>query len=207
LIWDEWGRVTRFVESSRYTLMTVAGRFDELQALTPIPGTIEIELPGSRYQVTFAQHSQALSDWWCLHSSCLLLYYALAESAAAAALGCDDLQGFNGVEDWAGRLLERAGTTWASDVDRIGIVEVGVVRNLIAHGERTYTERAVARLNAAGMDPTPRVGDPIRLGLEEFASYRSCLRGLLNRGGLGVSAVEQALRADAASAYADADSD
>ena len=190
MVWEEWGRITRFVESSRYTLMTAAVEFDRVQGLTPIPATIEIELAGTRYEVTFEQHSAALRDLWCLHSSALLLYYALAESAVAEALDCENLQGFNGIEDWAGRLLERSGTKWADDDERTGIVELGVVRNLIAHGERTYTQRAVTKLAAAGVDPAPRVGDSVRLGLEEFVSYRSRLRRLLNRGGLGVTAVE-----------------
>ncbi|NTW29519.1 MAG: hypothetical protein HGA39_09200 [Coriobacteriia bacterium] len=196
MIWDEWASITRFLESSRFTLLPAAMRWEELLQLNPIAANLEFEAQGTLYRVSLDQHISALRDLRPLYSSALLLYYALAEAAAADRLSRDDLVGCNGIEDWAERLLSAAGVGWLSEDERLGIVEVGVMRNLVAHGEREYSKRAVAKLAAAGVCSPPSVGDRVVLDYEILKQYRSRLKSLLNRGGLGSVAVEQANRAD-----------
>jgi hypothetical protein len=196
LVWEEWGRVTRFLESSRYTLLQAARRWDEVANLDVTNANLEIEMEGTTYRVSVGQHVAALSDMWCLYSSALMLYFALAETAAAERLGFEDLVGCNGIEDWAGQLLAAAGVEWRCEEERLGLVEIGVVRNLIAHGERQYSRRAVARLSAAGLPKVPSVGDRVLLDYATLKLYRSRLRSFLNLAGLGAAAVEQAHQPD-----------
>ena len=69
----------------------------------------------------------------------LLSYYALAEAAAADKLGVDDVADVGGIEVWGQRLLDAAKAEWKQvKAGKAGAVEVAVVRNTIAHGERSY---------------------------------------------------------------------
>ncbi|MDP2400495.1 MAG: hypothetical protein Q8M66_00810, partial [Actinomycetota bacterium] len=181
--------ITRFLESSRMTLLPAAMRWEELLQLNPTAANLEFEAQGTLYRVSLEQHISALRNTRPLYSSAFVHYFALTEAAAADCLGREDLVGCNGIEDWAEQLLSAAGVGWRNDDERVGIVELGVVRNLIAHGEREYSKRAVAKLKAAGMSPAPSQGDRVVLDYETLKQYRSRLKSLLNRSGLGAAAV------------------
>ena len=187
LLWDEWGRITRFFESSRIALAREASLWKSLELADPTEAYVRVTTGASSYQVSLEAHADAVSDTWFLYASALLSYYALAESAAAEKLGREDLVGMDGIADWGEQLLKSAGADWRKARERIDIVEVGVVRNLIAHGDRTYSTRAVAKLAAAGASPCPSVGAPVVLDDDAFREYRSRLKSLLNRGGLAES--------------------
>ncbi len=184
MLWDEWGRITRFFESSRIALAREATLWKSLQLADPADAFVRVTTGSSTYQVSLEDHAAAVADTWFLYASALMSYYALAESAAADRLGLDDLVGCDGIADWGERLLESAGAKWRKPSERSRIVEVGVVRNLIAHGDRVYSKRAVAKLQTAGLSPCPAVGDPVVLDDDTFREYRTRLKGLLNRGGL-----------------------
>ena len=185
MLWDEWGRITRFFESSRIALAREATLWKSLELADAHDALVRVTSGTSTYQVSLPAHMEAVGDDWFLYASALMSYFALAESAAAEKLGRDDLVGLDGIADWGGRLLAAAGVDWRKvHGKRIGVVEVGVVRNLIAHGDRTYSKRAVAKLSAAGMSPCPSPGDPVVLDDETFREYRARLKSLLNRGGL-----------------------
>jgi len=183
LFWDEWGRITRFFESSRIALAREASMWKSLELADPTEAYVRVTNGQSAYQVSLRDHTAAVADTWFLYASALVSYFALAEAAAAEKLGLDDLVGCNGIEDWGERLLKAAGVGWRKDRERVGIIEVGVVRNLIAHGDRTYSKRAVAKLIAAGVTPLPSEGDPVLLDDATFREYRSRLKGLMNRSG------------------------
>ena len=186
MLWDEWGRITRFFESSRIALAREASLWRSLELAGASDAVVRVESGTSIYQVSLPLHAEAVSDDWFLYASALLSYFALAESAAAEKLGREDLVGMDGIADWGQRLLDAAGSDWRKvHGKRVGVVEVGVVRNLIAHGDRAYSKRACARLSAAGMTPCPSPGDPLVLDDDTFREYRARLKSLLNRGGLG----------------------
>jgi hypothetical protein len=184
LLWDEWGRITRFFESSRIALAREASLWKSLELADPTDAYVRVSTGPSHYQVSLEDHADAVSDTWFLYASALLSYYALAVSAAADKLAREDLVGCDGIADWGEQLLKAAGADWRKSRERIDIVEVGVVRNLIAHGDRTYSPRAVAKLAAADKSTCPSVGDPVVLDDDAFREYRSRLKSLLNRGGL-----------------------
>lgn len=183
MIWDEWGRITRFFESSRIALAREASLWSSLELAEPDSAFVRVESGTSSYQVSLEDHAQAVADDWFLYASALMSYYALAESAAAERLGREDLVGMDGIADWGTQLLDLAGSDWRKvQGKRVGAIEVGVVRNLIAHGDRTYSKRAVAKLSAAGLARCPAEGDPLVLDDGAFREYRSRLKSLLNRG-------------------------
>lgn len=192
LIWDEWASITRFLESSRMTYFLAQAQCERLLQVDHSAAEVEFESQGTLYRVSLEQHLAALRNMRPLHSAALIHYFALAEAAVADHLGRDDTVGCNGIENWAEQLLAAAGTSWRDDDERLGIVEVGVVRNLIAHGESRYSKRAVTKLTAAGMSPAPTEGDRLVLDYETLKLYRSRLKGLLNRGGLGASGLPSA---------------
>lgn len=187
MIWDEWGRLTRFFESSRIALAREAHLWDSLELANHGDAVVRIESDSCTYQVSLQAHTEAVSDTWFLYASALLSYFALAESAAADALGREDLVGLDAAM-WGDQLLERAGASWDKvPGGRIGILEVAVVRNLIAHGDRTHSKRSISKLTAAGMKVPPRIGDPVVLDDKTFREYRRRLKLLLNRAGLGAA--------------------
>lgn len=155
-----------------------------LELANPSDAIVRVTSGASNYQVSLEDHTAAVSDTWFLYASALMSYYALAESAAAEKLDRDDLVGCDGIADWGEQLLRSAGADWRKSSERAGIVEVGVIRNLIAHGDRTYSKRAVTKLAAAGVQSPPTEGDPVVLDDPAFRDYRLRLKSLLNRGGL-----------------------
>jgi len=188
LVWDEWGRITRFFESSRIALAREAVLWNSLELADPKEALVRVTSGTSSYQVSLEAHAEAVSDTWFLYASALVSYFALAESVAADELGLDDLVGMDGIADWGGQLLRAAKCDWRKvHGNRIGAIEVAVVRNLIAHGDRSYSKRAVAKLRAGGMSPCPEPGDPLVLDDQTFREYRSRLKSLLNRGLAGSS--------------------
>jgi len=185
-VWDEWGRITRFFESSRIALAREATLWTSLELANPDEALVRIS-DGSRiYQVSLPEHAEAVSDTWFLYASALLSYFALTEAAAAELLGLDDLVGLDGVGEWGARILSAAGNEWdAVHGGKAGIIQVAVVRNQVAHGDRTYSLRSVSRLKAAGVLDPVAYDDPVVLNDKVFRDYRLRLKSLLNHGGLG----------------------
>lgn len=183
LIWEEWGRLTRFLESARIAFARESKLWESLELTDASSAKIRTENGKATYQATLKQHRQALSDTWLLYASLLLSYYALAEAAAADKLGLDDVTDVGGIEVWGQRLLDAAAANWQDVKDgKAGAVEVAVVRNTIAHGDRTYTQRGINRLQAAGGQVSVSPGSPLQLDYAALHEYRARLRSLLRVG-------------------------
>lgn len=190
MIWTEWGRLTRFLESARIAFARESKLWESLELADATSAKIRTENGKATYQATLAQHREAVSDALLLNASVLLSYYALAEAAAADKLGLDDVSDVGGIEVWGQRLLDAAGASWQDVKDgKAGAVEVAVVRNAIAHGDRTYTQRGINRLQAAGVQVSINPGAPLQLDYASLHEYRARLRSLLRvgqvRGALG----------------------
>jgi len=183
LIWTEWGRLTRFLESARIAFARESKLWESLELADATSAKIRTENGKATYQVTLAQHRDALSDTWLLNASVLLSYYALAEAAAADKLGLDDVSYVGGIEAWGERLLDAAGASWQEvKGGKAGAVEVAVIRNAIAHGNRTYTQRGINRLQAAGAQISISPDTPVQLDYTALHEYRARLRSLLRVG-------------------------
>lgn len=137
----------------------------------------------TKYPIRLVDHVSALEDEGTLMAATLVLSYALAESAAVDRLGLDS-RSVAGIEDWGGRLLRAAGGDWSSVTGgRVGAIEVGVVRNVIVHGQSAIDEKNHARLEKAGSQAFA-LGDPVELTYDRVVAYRARLRSLLAVGGL-----------------------
>lgn len=182
-VWDEWGALTRYLESARLAFARESRLWHSLELSDR--DSVTITAPRGtygRYEVRLEQHLDAVDDEATLHASVLIHSYALAEATACDMLGIDS-RAAGGIEAWAQKLLDANQRGWADVVDgRSGAIEVAVVRNAFAHGGRTITAKDADRLHAAGSSPRT-AGDHVSLTYDELIQFRMRLRGILRYGG------------------------
>lgn len=183
MVWSEWGRLTRFLESARIAFAREHELWGALELADTVSAKIRVKNGEASYQASLIQHREAVSDGWLLHASALLWYYALAEAAAAVKLSVDDIADIGGIEVWGQRLLDAANADWIDvKAGKAGAVEVAVVRNTIAHGERCYSQRGINRLLAAGAVNAAQPGASVVVDYSTLHEYRARLRSLLRVG-------------------------
>jgi len=181
---DEWGRITRFLESARLAFARERSLWTSLE-ISDASG-IEVSAPADQgyYRVALQRHLEAVGDTEVLFASVLIHSYALAEWAAANHLR-RDARDMGGIEDWGGRLLAGTGMAWSRVAGGLPrAAETAVVRNLFAHGSPTVDATSASRLTAAGSKRF-RAGTPRSLTYTDLRDYRACLRSLLRLGGVG----------------------
>jgi hypothetical protein len=105
--WDEWDRLTRFLESARIAFARERDYWASTRNERAAHG--RISSPEGHYTVTARRHIDAIDDAETLHGSVLVHSYALAESAAAEKL--EDHRSFGGIEDWGADSWTRPGET------------------------------------------------------------------------------------------------
>jgi len=180
-VWDEWLRITRFLEAARLAFAREAELWTSLETVEPV--TLDVTTSKGRYRVDVADHLTAVQDDETLLASVLIHTYALAESAAVdhLSIGARDL---GGIEDWGDRLLASENRSWRDLQDGLaGAVEVAVVRNAFAHGQRTIDASGERRLRAAGVSSWS-AGDSVSLTYDQLQVYRRCLRHMLGLAGI-----------------------
>ena len=181
---EEWGRITRFLESARVAFERERSLWSTLGIAHPGEVRISPAAAPRRYRVSLDQHLAAVDDHEILHASVLVHSYAVAEAAAGERLGVDP-RALGPVEEWGTELLSRGGSGWDDVKDgRAGVVEVAVVRNAVAHGRHVVDERSAQRLVAAGVAHRP-AGSAVTLEYEELRTYRARLLNLLQVSRLG----------------------
>ena len=182
-VWVEWGRLSRFLESARLAFARERNLWTSLELESAEEVRLAAPTGQGTYRVALPQHLAAVQDEDTLLASVLIHSYALAESAAADRL-LADARDFGGIEDWGARLLASNGATWdAISGGRAAVVEVAVVRNAYAHGDRCLDRSAANRLRAAG-DASSSEGDAVTLDYAKLKMYRGRLRKLLGAGGV-----------------------
>ena len=183
-VWREWRRLTRFLESARLAFARESNLWTSLELRSADEVKLSAATPHGIYKVGLQQHLEAVRDEEMLLASVLIHSYALAETAAAERLG-GDARDFGGIEDWGERLLATTGSTWDALTEGVaGAVEVAVVRNAYAHGDRRIDESAANRLRGVGMT-SPARGDMVVLDYAMVKVFRGRLRTLMDRGGVG----------------------
>jgi hypothetical protein len=182
-VWDEWGALTRFLESARLAFARESRLWHSLEIRDR--ESVTITAPRGEldpYQVRLEQHLDAVDDEVTLLASVLIHSYALAEATACDMLGIDSRVA-GGIEKWGHRLLQANGRSWTDVLDgEPGAVEVAVVRNAFAHGGRAITAKDAERLQKAGSPPR-NPGDQLSLTYDELIRFRRRLRGLMRYGG------------------------
>ena len=183
-VWEEWKRITRFLESARVAFARERDLWTSLKIVSA-DGVRFRGSPGKGgYRPGITDHLAAVEDEGVLYASVLIHSYAIAESAAAERLGADT-RAIGGIEKWGARLLATTGESWESVVGGYaGVVEVAVVRNAFAHGARRIDGVAAKRLRAAGLTERGD-GDLVALDYTTVKLYRWRLRSLLDVGGIG----------------------
>lgn len=183
-VWEEWGRITRFLESARLAFARERNLWASLQIESAEDVKLSAPTGQGAYRVSLHKHLSAIQDEDTLYASVLVHNYALVETAAADRL-CADARDFGGIEDWGARLLTTTGETWDSVKEGVGgAVEVAVVRNAYAHGTRRIDQSAENRLRAVGK-AQPSAGDPVTMDYAALKIFRARLRSLLHAGGFG----------------------
>ena len=83
------------------------------------------------------------------------------------------------VEVWGEAILKLGSRKWSGFKGGKGLlIEAIVVRNLLAHGEPLFNQKAVKRIEGAvASKSAPKVGDPVRLDKATFNKYVAALRG------------------------------
>ena len=179
-LWSEWDRLTRFTESTRLAFARERNLWTGLEINGKDGVKLQTDTEQGKYVVRLDAHLDALGDEDMLYASVLIHSYALAEAAATkrlrAKIPCS-------IEDWGSRLLERNGRGWSDVLDGMpGAVEVAVLRNAFAHGNRGIRPQAGDRLLAAGSSAI-KTGNRVTLDYDQLRCYRARLRSLLHCGG------------------------
>jgi hypothetical protein len=183
LTFDEWGRITRFLESARLAFARERNLWAALELDAPADVRISTPAHQGRYKVKLEQHLAAIGDEETLYASVLLHSYALAESAAGDKLG-REVRTLGGIEDWGNRLLAGNGTAWIDvKAGKAGAVELAVVRNAFAHGSRSIDANAEQRLRAVGIT-SRHAGSVVSLTYSDVREFRVRLLSLLRFGGI-----------------------
>jgi hypothetical protein len=183
-VWEEWGRITRFLESARLAFARERNLWASLEIREPEGVRLSSPNGNGTYRVPLAKHLEAIRDEDILLGSVLVHSYALAESSAAQRLKMD-ARHFRGIEDWGTQLLATTQSSWETLRDGLaGAVEVAVVRNAYAHGKRRISPTAQDRLRRAGGSPTGH-GSSVSLDYPTLKMFRGRLRDLMDVGGVG----------------------
>lgn len=192
-LWDEWRRITRFLESGRVAFARERDLWAGLELVNP--DAIKLNVPpegrpsGRGYRIGLPSHQEALADEELFHAAVLLHTYALTEAVSHEVLVLRGVTFGTGIESWGLALLQShpgpdGPRGWSAQVSEADLVETTVHRNVFAHGGRRLDERAVARLHRVARTSW-NVGDHVPLAYDALRVHRARLRQLLRDGGLG----------------------
>ncbi len=183
-LWDEWERLTRFLESSRVVFAREQVLWKSLDLADFDGARIKTTRDQVTYDIDLDDHLAAVADEEILWGAILLHTFALTQAAVSNQLG-PEVSMANGIEDWGEKFLDSNGKSW-SDVKggKGGAAEVAIVRNAVAHGTRKMTSNAAKRLRNAKASTTARAGSRVTLTYQHLRGYRFRLESLLKAGGL-----------------------
>lgn len=212
-VWTEWNRTTRFFQSSLIALRRERQLWDAGDIHASSAVTIQDPTGRTKYNVKLADHLKTVADVEMLCMLVLLRSVALMEGHVVDVLARlyqaghvpnalvpgglvgadlhDALVGLtlrSGVEAWGTPVLSLVGRSWGSVHEgRKGQVEVAVIRNGLAHGQRVVSQRMENRvLNVGGSLPWP-VGDPISLDPETTRRLRDRTRSFIRNVAYGAA--------------------
>jgi hypothetical protein len=77
-VWDEWLRITRFLQGARLAFARENNLWTSLEISGPVK--LAVSMPKGHYQVKLDDHLAAVQDDETLFASVLIHSYALAES-------------------------------------------------------------------------------------------------------------------------------
>jgi hypothetical protein len=195
-VWGRWRRLTKLFGSVRiafaYHSDFLAG-VDHSRELR-----IELGDGPSNYRTGVGDHMGRMRDTSDLNAIFLLAYYGLMEDHCRLVkwvveheafhilerpIADDVLASFEalklsgGIEAWAGDLMSKTGQPWSSVRGGLsGLVEVSIVRNLLAHGRARMIAGDAKKAKKRGVSLPFDVGSDIAIDYRILNEYRGRLR-------------------------------
>lgn len=183
-VWEEWKRLTRFLECSKIAFQRELGLWSGIEVADLNSVRISTQNGQSRFSLTASEHLDTLRDDDLLLFVVLTYSYSLCECYARVKLGLGEGARLNGgVESWGEELLAATGNQWADVLGgRAGLIEVAITRNLLAHGSRSIGKSTLDRFaNANELCPWA-LDDTVSLTYEKAEEYRSRLKSFMRLG-------------------------
>lgn len=196
-MWEEWRRLTRLQWSGSIA-------FDaEIDRARTLPGSaaerqVERTEAGGTYRTSIENHLVTLSDRGLFHALLFLRSHALLESHAKLIRFMIDTGDWSpisqlpseglldtieenrligGIAVWSNDLVERTGQSWDLVYGGAsGLVEVALIRNAIAHGQRRCGPKLRKRFAEAAIACPFAEGDELNLSFERLHEYRGRIR-------------------------------
>jgi hypothetical protein len=205
-IWDRWRQLTKFMGSAR---IAFAASAENLAQRDPnLELSMRLGDGPSTYRTSVDEHVRIASDPSKLHGLVLLESYALMESHCRLVrwivdhhrfdllagrvpeevlARLDDVRLTGGIEAWSEDLLARTGQSF--DIvrgGRAGLIEVSMVRNLLAHGRQSVVAADLADAMKRGARLPFEAGHPILISYVLLNEYRGRIRQFCRALGDGV---------------------
>lgn len=211
--WDRWRDLTRFRLACEMSLSAYRSYLQGLPVTSASELVIRDPSKESDFKCSFEDFVTILNDGQQLYKVLLPAYVSLIEDLGRDLVeklvtekGVDRsyFKGMPGtgpveeacaayltrvqVETWGEAILKLDKRSWDSFKGGKGaVVSAVVVRNLCAHGLRSYTPKAVKRLVEAGAAPV-EIGAPVvldkqafRLHVRTLSAFGTCLAGSVTR--------------------------
>lgn len=184
-IWDEWKRLTRFLECSKIAFERELSIWSGLRVTDLNAIRIRTSNGDSLFTLTANEHIDTLRDEDLLCFIVLSYSYSLCECYARVKMGLGESERLNnGIENWGTHLLAQAGNTWNNVLGgRAGLIEVAIARNFIAHGSRLVGQSTLDRYLSAKETCPWELGETLVLDYTKVEIYRSRLKSLMRLGG------------------------
>lgn len=203
LVWRRWRDLTRFRLACEMALSSYRKSFLELPVRGIKDTKIYDERGATRFECSYSDFLDALRDETQLYRLLMVAHTSLIEefgrvivtqllnedlvsltdlpgmeaSATNAEAAANYIMRVN-IEAWGTALLKAASKKWDIVPGGQGaVVHAFVVRNIIAHGENTYNQTAINRINGADLGfIIVDAGHPLTFDRENFQKHLSSLR-------------------------------
>ncbi len=202
--WGDWLRLTRLLWSGRIAFAAEVER----RAKAPREDVVAAADAGGRYTTSIDNHIAALQDPDVFYQMTLLQSWALLERHAKLAKHIVETEHWSllslsandaahafvtaatlvgGVDVWGERLMRDVGQSWDQVFGgKVGLVEVSIMRNAIAHGLEHMPCEMLENARNRGASLPLLAGDPIRLTFDQLHEYRGRIRSFCRIIGDGI---------------------
>lgn len=202
-VWQRWKELTRFRLACEMALSAYQKSFIELPIRDIERSKIFDENGKTRFECEYKDFLDALNNTSYLYQLLLIAHASLVEEFGRVIIrtllddglvGTSSFPGIGNttstseaaedyirrcnVEAWGGAIITVTGRDWTIVPGGLGdVVHAFVVRNIIAHGSKSYNQTAVNRLNGAAPGLFQiNAGMPLALEREDFQKHLSRLR-------------------------------
>lgn len=186
-IWSQWKRLTRLHNVAACAMAIEATRSLSL----PIIERHGVQLAGAPFTKNFklklSEYDDALADQNHLSEMVLVLSWSYFEIHCRSILDelittgsiADWKEEYwkGGVGQWGSKLLAARNQAWTKVLGgELSLIEASTLRNAIAHGQKTYSQKMTNRIIDANGTPSWVVGDTIVIDFDRCEEIRASLK-------------------------------